>query len=155
MKISPIILFVPIPIILGSLIGNIGRPDGWYKKLKKPEINPPNYIFPIVWTILYLMIGISYFLALKNVNNIKYWILPLLHLFLNFSYSPMFFYFRELLISSILTSLILITGLMLLYEFSKIDTSLISTYLLIPYIIWLCFANYLSWSIYILNKKIE
>jgi tryptophan-rich sensory protein len=152
MKINPLILFIPIPLLLGSLIGNIGRPDKWYNnKLKKPELNPPNYIFPIVWTILYLMIGISYYLALSNTNDIKNWILPILHLLLNFSYSPMFFYFRELLLSSILTTLILITGLMIIYQFSILDKSLISTYLLIPYIIWLCFANYLSWSIYLIN----
>ena len=152
MKINPLVLFIPIPLLLGSLIGNIGRPDKWYNnKLKKPELNPPNYIFPIVWTILYLMIGISYYLALSKTNDIKNWILPILHLLLNFSYSPMFFYFRELLLSSILTTLILITGLMIIYQFSILDKSLISTYLLIPYIIWLCFANYLSWSIYFIN----
>jgi tryptophan-rich sensory protein len=100
---------------------------------------------------LYLMIGISYYLALSKTKDIKNWILPILHLLLNFSYSPMFFYFRELLLSSILTTLILITGLMIIYEFSILDNSLISTYLLIPYIIWLCFANYLSWSIYFIN----
>jgi len=153
MRINPLVLFIPIPLLLGSLIGNIGRPDKWYNnKLKKPELNPPNYIFPIVWTILYLMIGISYFLALSKTKDIKNWILPILHLLLNFSYSPMFFYFRELLLSSILTTLILITGLMIIYQFSILDKSLISTYLLIPYIIWLCFANYLSWSIYYLNN---
>lgn len=152
MRISPLILFIPIPLFLGSLIGNIGRPDGWYKKLKKPYLNPPNYIFPIVWTILYLMIGISYFLALRKTNNINYWILPILHLLLNFSYSPMFFYFRELLLSSILTILILITALLVFFQFTKLDKSLISSILLIPYIIWLCFANYLSYSIYFLNK---
>ena len=152
MRINPLVLFIPIPLLLGSLIGNIGRPDKWYNnKLKKPDLNPPNYIFPIVWTILYLMIGISYFLALSKTKDIKNWILPILHLLLNFSYSPMFFYFRELLLSSILTTLILITGLMIIYQFSILDKSLISTYLLIPYIIWLCFANYLSWSIYFIN----
>lgn len=152
MRINPLVLFIPIPLLLGSLIGNIGRPDKWYNnKLKKPDLNPPNYIFPIVWTILYLMIGISYFLALSKTKDIKNWILPILHLLLNFSYSPMFFYFRELLLSSILTTLILITGLMIIYQFSILDKSLISTYLLIPYIIWLCFANYLSWSIYLIN----
>jgi tryptophan-rich sensory protein len=70
MRINPLVLFIPIPLLLGSLIGNIGRPDKWYNnKLKKPELNPPNYIFPIVWTILYLMIGISYYLALSKTKD--------------------------------------------------------------------------------------
>lgn len=152
MKLNPLILIIPIPLILGSLIGNIGRPDGWYKKLKKPFFNPPNYIFPIVWTFLYLTIGISYFLALSNTNNIIYWILPILHLLLNFSYSPIFFYFRELLLSAILTTFILITAIIIIYQFSILDKSLIASYLLIPYLIWLSFANYLSWCIYFINQ---
>ena len=151
MRINPLILFVPIPLLLGSLIGSIGRPDNSYKKLKKSSLNPPNYVFPIVWTILYLMIGISYYLALQHTNDIKYWILPLLHLLLNFAYSPLFFYFKEILLSAILTSLILITALMLFYQFSILDESLLASYFLIPYIIWLSFANYLSWSIYFIN----
>jgi len=152
MKISPLILIIPIPLLIGTLIGNIGKPDEWFKKLKKPSLNPPNYIFPIVWTILYLMIGISYYLALRNIKKIEYWILPIIHLILNFSYSPMFFYFKQLLSSAILTSLILITALMVIYQFTKIDKSFISCFLLIPYLIWLSFANYLAWSIYLLNK---
>ena len=152
MKISPLILIIPIPLLLGNLIGNIGRPDQSYKELKKPALNPPNYIFPIVWTILYLMIGVSYYLALRKTNKIEYWILPIIHLILNFSYSPTFFYFKQILLSAFLTSIILITALMLIYQFSKLDKTLIASYLLIPYIIWLSFANYLSWSIYIINK---
>jgi benzodiazapine receptor len=151
MRINPLILFIPIPLILGSLMGNIGKPDGWYKKLKKPNLSPPNYVFPVVWTILYLMIGISYFLALQNTNDVKDLILPFLHLLLNFAYSPLFFYFKEILLSAILTSLILITALMLFYQFSILDESLLASYFLIPYIIWLSFANYLSWSIYFIN----
>jgi tryptophan-rich sensory protein len=97
------------------------------------------------------MIGISYFLALKNTDDIKDWILPFLHLLLNFSYSPLFFYFKEILLSAILTSLILITALMLFYQFSILDDSFLASYFLIPYIIWLSFANYLAWSIYFIN----
>jgi tryptophan-rich sensory protein len=150
MRINPLVLFIPIPLLLGTLIGNIGRPDGWYKKLKKPYLNPPNYVFPIVWTILYLMIGISYFLALKKVNDIKYWILPILHLLLNFSYSPMFFYFNELLLSAILTTFILITAILVFIQFYKLN--IYSSFLLFPYLFWLCFVNYISYKIYFLNK---
>jgi len=150
MRINPLVIFIPIPLLLGTLIGKFGRPDGWYKKLKKPPLNPPNYVFPIVWTILYLMIGISYFLALKKVNDIKYWILPILHLLLNFSYSPMFFYFNELLLSAILTTFILITGILVFIQFYKLN--IYSSFLLIPYLLWISFANYLSYSIYFLNK---
>jgi benzodiazapine receptor len=144
-------IWIFIPIFFGMLLGSIGRPDDWYKKLKKPIYNPPNYIFGIVWPILYLMIGFSFYLGIKGRKDLFIYILIISHLLLNFSYSPLFFYFKQILLSSIITSLVLITALWIIYEFLK-DNRIISIYLLIPYIIWLSFANYLSWSIYLLNK---
>ena len=143
------IIIIILPVIIGFLIGLFTKPDEWFKKLKKPKFNPPNYIFPIVWFILYLLIGVSYYLALKN-KPMKYWIIPLVHLLLNFSYSIMMFRYKLLFESAILTSLILLTAIIvmiLFYNYKKIN----SVILLIPYIIWLMFANYLAWSIYLIN----
>jgi benzodiazapine receptor len=151
MNIDFSIIWIFIPIFFGMLLGGIGRPDDWYKKLKKPTYNPPNYIFGIVWPILYLMIGLSIYLGIKGRTDLFIYILIISHLILNFSYSPLFFYFKQILISSIITFLVLITALWIIYEFFK-TKKYISIYLFIPYIIWLSFANYLSWSIYILNK---
>ena len=145
------IIIIFIPLIIGFLIGYFAKPDISYKKLKKPEYNPPNYIFPITWSILYILIGISYYLALKD-KLFEYWLIPIIHLILNFSYSPMMFIYKKLFESAIITSLILITAiitLILFYKYKKI----FSVVLLIPYILWLCFANYLAWSIYLLNKN--
>ena len=55
MRINSLILFIPIPIIIGSLIGNIGKPDGWYKNLKKPYINPSNYKYGLIDEFLLLI----------------------------------------------------------------------------------------------------
>lgn len=143
-------LIIFIPLLLGFLIGFFSKPDNWYFKLNKPFLNPPAFIFPIAWFILYILIGISYYLALKD-KSIEYWIIPIIHLLLNFSYSPMIFIYKKLLESAIITTLILITAIItaiLFYNYNK----LISVYLLIPYIIWLCFANYLAWSVYLLNN---
>jgi len=151
MNLDIYMIWIFIPIFFGMLLGRIGRPDDWYKKLKKPPYNPPNYLFGIVWTILYLMIGFSIYLGIKGRKDLFIYILIISHLILNFSYSPLFFYFKQLLLSSIITSLVLITALWIIYEFMK-DKRFISIYLFIPYIIWLSYANYLSWSIYLLNK---
>jgi benzodiazapine receptor len=151
MKFDLSIIWIFIPIIFGMLVGRIGRPDDWYKKLKKPYLNPPSYLFGIVWTILYIMIGISFYLAIQGRNDYYIYLLLIFHLILNFSFSPSYFYFKQLLLSSIITSLVLLTILWIIYEFF-IDNRIISVYLLIPYVIWLLFANYLSWSIYFLNK---
>jgi len=145
-----IIIF--IPIIFGFISGRIGNVDDWYiKKLKKPMFNPPSYVFPIAWTILYILIGVSYYYGLYKKSFI-YWIIPTIHLLLNFSYSPVFFYYKQILGAAILTTLILLTALMVMFQFFYYSKYKIAVYLLIPYILWLSFANYLAWSIYIINK---
>lgn len=134
------------------MIGFFTRPDEWFKKLKKPILNPPSYIFSIAWFILYILIGVSYYLALKDKSYI-YWIIPIIHLILNFSYTPLIFVYRKLLESAfivLLTLITLIIVMILFYSYKKY----VSFYLLIPYLLWLIFANYLAWNIYHLNKKL-
>ncbi len=143
-----IIIF--IPIIIGFLIGYFTKPDKWYEKLEKPYLIPKGYVFSIAWSILYLLIGISYYLALKN-KKLIYWIIPIIHLLLNFSYTPVIFRYHKLLESAfivLLTLITLIIVMILFYSYKKY----ISVFLLIPYLLWLIFANYLAWSLYHLNK---
>jgi len=145
------LLWLFIPIIGGFISGRIGKSDEWYNNLNKPKYNPPKIIFPIAWTILYILMGISYYYGLYKMP-FNYNIIPIIHLLLNFSYTPMFFYFKQKLGSAILTILIFIFGLLTIIQFGLTDKTLISVYLMIPYLIWLIFANYLSWSIYKLNN---
>jgi len=146
-----IIIFVPL--VLGFISGRIGKVDEWYMKtLKKPFLNPPSFVFPIAWSILYLLMGVSYYYGLYKKEAI-FWILPIIHLIFNLSYSPVFFYFKQLLGGAILTTIILITALMVMYQFYYYSKYPIAVYLLIPYILWLLFANYLAWSIYFLNNN--
>ena len=140
-----------MPIIIGFLIGYFTKRDSWYKNLKKPAYMPPGYVFSIAWSILYLLIGISYYLALKD-KRFVYWILPLFHLLINFSYTPLMFTYHRILESSfivLMTLISLIIIMILFYSYKKY----ISVYLLVPYLLWLIFANYLAWSVYDLNKK--
>lgn len=138
------------PLLLGFLIGFFTRPDKWYFDLKKPLYNPPSYIFSIAWFILYILIGISYYLALSGLSY-EYWIIPIIHLLLNFMYTPIIFVFKRLLESAFIvlfTLITLIIVMILFYNYEKY----ISVLLLIPYLFWLLFANYLAWSVYYLNK---
>jgi len=144
-------LIIILPLLIGFLIGYLTKPDNWYEKLKKPELMPKGYIFSIAWSILYLLIGISYYLALKD-KPLIYWIIPIIHLIINFIYTPIIFRYHKLLESAfivLLTFITLIIVMILFYNYKKY----ISVYLLIPYLIWLMFANYLSWSVYALNKN--
>lgn len=150
MKIDFYLLWIVIPLFFGFIIGYIGKPDEWYEKLKKPLLNPPKLVFPIAWTNLYILIGISYYYGLYK-KEFKFWIMPIIHLFFNFAYSPIFFYYKQKLGAAVLTTLIFILAIMTLIQFKKTDKTMISVYLLIPYLLWLVFANYLAWSIYYLN----
>ena len=142
-------LIIIFPLLIGFIIGSFTKPDKWYMKLNKSKFTPPKIVFPIAWTILYLLIGISYYLALRD-KSIEYWIIPIIHLLLNFCFSPLMFVYKRLLESVIITFLILITAILVMYLFYTYK-QYISVYLLIPYIIWLIFANYLALSVYLLN----
>jgi tryptophan-rich sensory protein len=144
-------LLILLPLIIGFLIGNITKPDDWYFNLKK-SVSVPPYIFVIAWTILYLLIGISYFLVFKSNrgnNTLSFWIIPIVHLLFNFSYSPMLFGSKKLFESAVIVTLTLVFALLTMNKFYKINKK--SVYLLIPYICWLVFANYLGWNIYLIN----
>lgn len=112
----------------------------------KPPLNPPAILFPIVWSILFILMSISYYLV---SNNKKLGIIYLIQLVINSLWSVFFFGFNWYLFSFIwiivlLTVVIYMTCLF--YVHNKI-----SGYLLIPYALWLIFAGYLNLSIYVLN----
>lgn len=156
MKIDIKIIIAIITIIILFGINGIimyyfsAKPDKWYNDLKKSQLNPPGYVFGIAWTILYILIFISYIIAFSQLDYI-YWLIPIIQLLLNFAYSPVFFYYKKILGAAILTTIILIMTLITIYIFSL--KSYYAVILLIPYILWLFFANYLAWSVYILNKN--
>ena len=145
-------LIVLLPLVIGFLIGSNTKPDDWYFNLKKPALNPPPYVFVTAWTILYLLIGVSYYLIFKNntKNTLAFWIIPILHLLINFSYSPVLFGAKKLFESVVIVTLTLVFAIFTMKKFYKINKT--SVYLLIPYICWLLFAKYLSLSLYLLNR---
>lgn len=141
-------LIILLPLFFGWLTSS--KPDTWYQKLKKPSYIPPPYLFGIVWPILYLCIGTAYYIALST-KSLIYWILPIIHLILNFSYSTVLFRYKKLRESMIICFLTLFTAIILTYLFYEYDKSKISVYLMIPYILWLVFACFLSYNVYKLN----
>ena len=141
-------IIILMPLFFGLLSST--KTDTWYKNLKKPSYVPPSYLFGIVWPILYLCIGTAYYIAL-GTKSWTYWVFPIIHLLLNFSYSPLLFRFKKLRESMIVCFLTLFTAIILTYLFYKYDRSKLSVYLMIPYILWLTFASFLSYKIYKLN----
>ena len=124
----------------------------WYNSIKKSKLSPPGYIFGIVWPILYILIFISFIIRFYNgiENNYLGLVFFVLQMVCNLIWSPLFFRYKKInwaLFDLILT--IIFTGLTI-YYFNK--KSKLSAYLLMPYMIWICFALYLNIYIVINNK---
>ena len=149
-------LFVPslaLPLLAG-FVGSyftVGSIPTWYATLNKPSFNPPNFIFGPVWTTLYILMGISLYLILSSKKK-KDFALKMFfaQLILNVSWSLVFFGLHNLPLSLLNIVLLWLAIVWTIKEFLKI--SKISAYLLYPYILWVTFASFLNFSIYLLNK---
>jgi len=125
---------------------------GWYTTLHKPSFNPPNYLFGPVWSLLYLLMGVSLFLILKEEKSparSKAIAAFTIQLVLNFFWSIIFFRFHAVglaLAEIVLMWLAIVWMIVTFYWVNKI-ASLIQ----IPYIAWVSFASVLNASIYFLN----
>ncbi len=136
-----------IPVAIGGIVGFIINPYIDYNSLVQPPLSPPSIVFPIVWTILYVLMGISYYL-LKNPSK-KEKIIYFVQLGVNALWSLFFFIGKFYLFSFIwiiLLDVLVIFMIGIFYQNSKI-----SGYLQIPYLVWILFATYLNLGIYILN----
>lgn len=144
------IFYLFLPIILGTMVGFFISKSIDYSELIKPLLAPPSYLFPIAWIIIYLLMGISYFLFKKNMQNIR--ILSLfyyLQLGVNLLWSIIFFTLKLYFLACIWIILLDVLVIIMISLFSKKYKT--SAYLNIPYLIWILFATYLTIGIFILN----
>ena len=150
MKLSQKLLYILTPLIGGSIVGLIINKSIDYNYLVNPPLSPPSYLFPIVWSILYLLIGISYYIYRKNNNDDSLTIkLYYIQLILNYLWSIIFFTLKLRTLAVIWIIVLAITIIYLVIRFYKEERT--SFYLLIPYILWVLFATYLNIGIVVLN----
>ena len=142
------LFYLFFPIVLGSIVGLLINSS--FDDLITPVLTPPKIVFPIVWSIIYLLMGISYFIFKRNSkNNSKESFVYYLQLFVNILWSFIFFVFKLRFLAVIWIILLDVLVAYMIYLFyQKVK---ISAYLNIPYMIWILFASYLTVSIYILN----
>ena len=124
----------------------------WYNTLNKPILNPPPQVFGPIWALMYTLIFISFLFFLyseKNENKTPGFMAFILQIILNFSWSPAFFIFHSIEISFGIIILLIISIILTIIFFYRI--SKISGILLLPYLLWTCFAAYLNYSTMVLN----
>jgi tryptophan-rich sensory protein len=149
-----IVLCMLPPLVVGSIAGisTASNIEDWYSYLNKPIFNPPNYLFGPVWTMLYLVMGISFFLITSAPASrerhraiLIYW----LQLILNFSWSFIFFEFHCLGLAFIEIICLWVSILWMIVCFKKVNKR--AAYLQLPYLAWVLFASILNGSILWLN----
>ncbi len=144
-----------IPLAVGGLSALLtsGNMD-LYSEITKPPLAPPSVLFPIVWTVLYILMGISSAMVYNQKNEKPGEIRSALtvygiNLFLNFFWSIIFFNMRAFLFSFIWLVALWIVILVMIIKFYKIRP--IAGILQIPYLLWVTFAGYLNLAIFLLN----
>ncbi|MDO5149525.1 MAG: TspO/MBR family protein [Oscillospiraceae bacterium] len=145
-----------ISIILAELVGSLsalfsGSSFSLFRELNKPPFSPPGWIFPVVWTVLYALMGFSAYIIYSSDSKEKSRALVIYgaQLFVNFLWSIVFFRF-ELLKLSVAVILILLTLVtIMILKFRKISRT--AAFLNIPYLIWIMYATWLNIGIAVLN----
>ena len=140
--------FLPLLVIACSVIGSLANifinSDTWYVDLVKSPLNPPSYLFGIVWPILYALMA---FVSFKSADKI--WKLFIPQLILNAAWSWMFFFMHAPLLALINISILIFLNQKILVIL-KIESKLLF-WLYLPYVLWLSFAAFLNASIVFLN----
>lgn len=136
------------PLICGIVVGFLTK-SSIYSDLNKPPFSPPGIVFPIAWGILYLLMGISAYLIIKETNKLSTLKTYIVQLIINLIWPFLFFNLKFYNFSAIWLSLLIYLVLMMIKEFSRIKK--IASYLQFPYLLWLLFALYLNIGVAFLN----
>ena len=136
-----------------SLIGGmatISFKEPWYSQLIKSNFNPPDWGFAPVWTTLYLImtLAIWFYRHSKNreMNTIYIYFI---HIVFNTTWSIVFFGLHQILLALIVLVILIILIVVLIIKFKRVNY--VSSYLMIPYLLWSCYALFLNFNLYILN----
>ena len=134
---------------IGGLI-TISFKDPWYSQLVKSNLNPPDWIFAPVWTALYLMmtLAIWFFWHSKN-RNLNTIYLYFIHILFNTTWSIVFFGLHQILLALFVLFGLILMIMILMLRFKRVN--IVSYYLMIPYLLWCCFALFLNFNLLILN----
>ena len=150
-KYQKLIIAFAIPLsvgFIGSLFTTPSIKSGWYDTLAKPDLVPPSWVFPVVWTVLFILMGLAFYLVWQKPKHPLFrqarWLFAV-QLALNIFWSILFFYLQKPSWALLEIVLLWFAILYTLLAFKKIDRR--AGWLLLPYLLWVTFAVYLNYSI--------
>lgn len=150
-----LIVSIGLPLAVGAVAGMFTSSEinGWFQSIEKPSWQPPNWVFGPVWTVLYILMGIAFYLVWKNddAKNHKRMAITLWLIQLVFNFLWSFIFFKEHQLDWALGEILVLWFFILLtiIYFARIST--LAAWLMVPYICWVSFASLLTFSIYELN----
>ena len=148
-----LLLCLALPLAVGGLAALLSGGMDLYKELDRPPLSPPGWVFPVVWSALYLLMGYASYRVLESgaepAKIRKAWIFYGLQLAANFLWPLLFFGGQMYLAALILLTLLWVRIFLTIRAFSETDEP--AGDLLIPYILWVTFAWYLNLGIFLLN----
>ena len=134
---------------IGGMV-TINFKEPWYSQLVKSNFNPPDWIFAPVWTSLYLMMTLAIWFfwhsKKKDINTIYIYFI---HILFNTTWSIVFFAFHNILLALINLMILIFLIIILILRFKRVN--FVSAYLMIPYLLWSCYALFLNLNLLILN----
>ena len=135
--------------VIGGLV-TVGFKEPWYSLINKPTFNPPSWVFAPVWTTLYLMMTIAIWLFWhsrnKDMNTIYIYFI---HIVFNTTWSIVFFGLHQILLALFVLIVLILIIIILILRFKRVN--IVSYYLMIPYLLWCCYALVLNFNIFLLN----
>ena len=150
---------VPLVLLLGFLSGRAvpgGSDNPWYAALAKPPLNPPDWLFPVAWSLLYVMLGLAVAIVL-NARGAR-WRWPAVAMFAGeivglMAWQPLFFGAHKVLAAFALIVVLLLWGIATTMVFGRVRRS--AALLMVPFLAWASFAAALNWGIHRLNPDAE
>ena len=151
-KILSFILFFIITFSASFIGGavSINLKEPWYSTLIKSSLNPPDWVFAPVWTILYFMMTIAVWNFWHSKNremNTVY--IYFIHIIFNTTWSIVFFAFHQIFLALVVLMILISLIIILIIRFKRVN--FVSYYLMIPYLLWCCYALFLNFNLFILN----
>lgn len=153
------LFIVPAILFLGFLSGAVsgsGEENSWFAELVKPDAQPPGWVFPVAWSILYTMIAISFAMVLHARGAASRGVaigLFLAQFILNLAWSPIFFGQHKVTMAFYLILTILALAIATTIVFARIRKA--AAWIMVPYLAWLSFASILNYQIDRLNPDAE
>lgn len=153
-RLKPYILWIALTEAVGALSALLTRSGTQYfsENAVMPPLSPPAWVFPVVWTVLYALMGISAArIWISEDSQERKWGLNLyiIQLILNFFWSPIFFNAMAYGVASVWIVVLWATVLLMILAFYKVDRT--AAWLQLPYLAWITFAAYLTFGVWLLN----